>query len=574
MNKIIGFMIAMLLVGSIGICSAAEITIPPDPTPIASIVNITKGSINITEGWNLIAMPVLPIAPYPAAKFAKDVAYSDQSFIVKPDVGEIILPKFNWQVRTIAVYKNGRFEACYPNKNLTPYNMVPSEAYFVYVEYLGMRPVFQPEISQDGTTYCPPVWHPRTSVTIPGKAIDKTVSLNLNRGWNGVSLLKQNLWDSIYPAPIPMPKISPDITTDNSLKPELELCTTSLNQLSQELVAQGIKATKAIFWDADNQEWVKFDLPRPTVPPIYNYNLGEPTDNLVAIFDRFIRDDEGFFLLAEENGLFIPGLGEIIAPPIEKRVSYTGKVEGVFCIPEQKPPYDFVLRTRDGETVYLKPIDDKTGGILAQAANYGGLYTIEGVIKYLPSYNYGIEYTGNALVKVVMVDKAVSAIREAALKVTFKPNAVGIKECLEHNAIYTYTLTSAITEVLISEGISITLVSDNLANLDQAVTLLNINGIENINVTAPMQLENGTHQIIVSSTDSQLREIGLELLREMEARGIIKITNIANPQGNPITITTAYIGDFSGESAERMAVVLKAQEIVADVQTLSILICY
>jgi len=229
--------------------------------PIAPIQALpsppSTAAINIKEGWNLIAMPVIPDKPYTVRDFVATIE-SD--------------PCYKWEVPVVAVYENGRFER-YPKKDVT-HNMVPGKAYFVYAKYDGQVCQHRhPELT-------------RKSIRIAGEVPDSPVVLNLNRGWNGISLTEylddKRFYDFNY-----------------------------LIRLSNELVEQGIKATKIAFWNSD-QEWEEYELPfELNWPPTLNIVPGPiHHPDLPDLYGRIISDDEGFFLLCEENGLFIPGLNK------------------------------------------------------------------------------------------------------------------------------------------------------------------------------------------------------------------------------------------------------------------------
>ena len=232
---------------------------PPSPPTSSSTAEIA-----ITNGWNLIAIPVIPDEPCTVRGFIE---------MVESD------PCFEWNVRVVAVYKNGRFER-YPKEGIT-HNMVPGKAYFVYANYGGqicehkhMEKLYR-------------------VIHIAGEVPDSPVVLNLNRGWNGVSLT--------------------DFTHDGDPVSIGSLCS-----LSRELQDQGIKATKIAFWDNTSQGWKEHELP---------FRPNEPTSGWWTVFPGFpdppINPNEGFFLLCEENGLYIPGLeaeADTVNPPLPEPV--------------------------------------------------------------------------------------------------------------------------------------------------------------------------------------------------------------------------------------------------------------
>ncbi len=294
-----------------------------------------KGAITLTEGWNLIAIPVIPQQPVTVETFSKMVAYSDEPIYKTdpklPDDNFIQAKRSSWQVRAVAVYKDGRFRV-YPKEGVT-YNMVPGEAYFVYAEYHGLRPAYSELIANPPPGFEP--WHPKTTVTIVGKSVNASVSLDLNKGWNGAALmLKQKpYYDFDMPITklprIPFLKVDKsDSDISNAQFPIDEgkifgpiNIGSSLSQLSRELVEQGVKAKRIVFWNAENQAWDQYELPRPE--PVYRHipglwDLGVElggVDEYTVVFDPGINADQGFFLLCEENGLYIPGLRQIQKPP-------------------------------------------------------------------------------------------------------------------------------------------------------------------------------------------------------------------------------------------------------------------
>jgi len=262
MKKLLSSLVAFALVVSFSITGiSAEPKLPSlpgmEPEPV-----IVEGEISITTGWNLIAMPVLPVGQYTVKQFIKAVErmeYREEIIPVYEEKGEL-LPYLEWDVLTVAVYKDGQF------KNLPPkeysYNMVPGEAYFVYATYIGGKIFKRP---------------PRKTVKVKGRIPDVPVTPNLDRGWNGVSLF-------------------PGMGLFSINKEANIVKIGSLGQLSEDLVAQGIKATKIAFWSATDQNWDVHALP-------YDGQNGN------SYTDRLIMASEGFFLLLpDENGLYIPGL--------------------------------------------------------------------------------------------------------------------------------------------------------------------------------------------------------------------------------------------------------------------------
>jgi len=294
MKKLISLLAIAVLIGSFGVCQAEDIEPMPNPPIIIEEevpTSNTTGSITLTNGWNLVAMPVLPAKPYTVEQFIKEVE-SPIKPIPKPnkpiileevdrineevsveEKNEKYLIKSYWKVALVAVYKKGRFER-YPKEGVS-YNMVPGEAYFVYATYTGPRPLLAIGPNEEHRE-----WHPKTSVKIIGRPLDVPVSLNLNRGWNSASIFEGDL-----------------------------------QRLSDELTEQHIKAKKIAFWSAEKQEWEQYELPiaepTETSPEIpyedgHSYPLEYDRGKIEII--RPIKADEGFFLLCEENGLFIPQL--------------------------------------------------------------------------------------------------------------------------------------------------------------------------------------------------------------------------------------------------------------------------
>ena len=315
MKKLLSLLVGVMLVCSFGVCLAEELQPVPiiiDSPPYCP----TVGTITIAEGWNLVAMPVLPAEPYTVEKFIKDVETDPSDFVLdiyprqpSPDI------QTGWQIPVVAVYKNGQFER-YPKEGVT-YNMVPGEAYFVYARYNGPRPLIYPPGLE------------KVKVDVIGKPLDVPVSLALNRGWNGVSVLKPG--------------------------------TSDLRGLSDELAKQGIKATRIAMWSAKGQEWSQHELP------------------ILEKFLRVINPDEGLFLLCEENGLFIPGLPPV--PP--ERLSYTGKIEYAIWyldngLTERIAGVDFIMYTQDGKTISLAAANKEIYAKL-EAAIGNGLFTVTGI---------------------------------------------------------------------------------------------------------------------------------------------------------------------------------------------------
>jgi beta propeller repeat protein len=384
MKKLISMLLVAALIGSCGIGYTADeeciprpidelektIICPPKPETVT-------GMITITNGWNLIAMPVLPLVKYSytVRQFIRDVEgllyplieswrgidYVSQltdeqkaelgtlqeQFSIKLyegqtksndviaqsadgeeiaqvitfnngdwpdelissikgfyDVGDIIRRRPIWDVSVVAVCKNGRYEL-YPKAGIT-YAMIPGEAYFVHVKYNG--------------AWCKSLdWRPRKTIKLMGRRCDEPISLNLNRGWNGIAVGQKRVYTG-WPLKIKNP---PDLThTSETTEPNVEGYISkfpiyregySLRKLSKELVDQHVKATKVLFWNADKQCWVTENLPISEdlrISDIFTYEEK-------YMCDRIIRADEGFFLLlSDENGLYIPELDSVPEPPI------------------------------------------------------------------------------------------------------------------------------------------------------------------------------------------------------------------------------------------------------------------
>ncbi|MDD5135846.1 MAG: hypothetical protein PHX20_02160 [Candidatus Omnitrophica bacterium] len=486
MKKLLSLMVVAVMIGCAGAVSAEETVIAPNPDPIVldtdiQILPVVKGTVTLTEGWNLIAIPVLPAEQLRIKDFIGKVesdglisvvitssrgndfvsqlndtqkeeigalqnAYalkiyegdsrSNDLIVASPDnenvasvitfnnanwpdeliasiknaykINDIIRMKPKWNVSAVAVYKDGRFRM-YTRENAT-YNMVPGEAYFVHCKYLGPRPVYQVLAGPD---YPMPVYHPKTTITIAGKCVNATVSLDLNKGWNGAALARLQNMRVIYPvAPDPVTPIEelpviPDLTLGTAEPGEPILANIiargfNLAQLSRELSEQGVKATRIIFWNSDVQGWDQYALPYKTDP-------------ICAVMPRVINDSEGFFLLCEENGLYIPGL-QIQKPPITPipvplRVSYTGTIMRSYTIPENFVPYKFVLecsrKAEDGTTttifVPLKGADETIEAKLGVLADEppGTSHYVEGVMQTMKWTSMLPPYGGDTDVMVV-----------------------------------------------------------------------------------------------------------------------------------------------------------------------------
>ena len=274
MKKIICLLMIGLMLGCTSI-SFADVeydehgnewyTLPVPPNPnMPGTVRLPHNYIVLTEGWSLIGIPVLPYEPLTVRDFMGMVTE-------------------DWEITMVAVYKDGQFER-YPKEGIT-YNMVPGEAYFVHTEYSGRL---------SGRR--------KTAIEIEGSRPEVPVTLHLERGWNGISLLhyRNGGWAAIVG---------------------------SLRTLSKELRDQGINATKVALWDADDQAWEEYELPFDEASPPGMPILSEvfPSPDNPAIYPI-----EGLFLLCEENGLYIPGLdaeADTVGPPFPDSLRFPGETE-------------------------------------------------------------------------------------------------------------------------------------------------------------------------------------------------------------------------------------------------------
>jgi len=373
MKKVLCLLLAMAMIVNSGVALALEEILPDMRADDVRIFPfpLTVKTITIREGWNLIAMPVVPSGKYTVRDFIRSIenpfmridrpielqTLTDGEKLETNDKGEdcIIFPRRYWTVSVVAVYKNGKFIR-YP-KNGHSYNMVPGEAYFVHTRYHGPRPDYTTDVE------CWPPWHASKIIRVIGKSVNFSVTLNLRRGWNGVSIMREK--DPPFPPypfkPILDPIIRPydlnDKITDNdqieeNCNPGLPInidieCT--LSQLSKELVKQGLKPRSILFWDSYNQRWQQHAL--PVKYPIF-YHINIKPDKHIAYLDRLISSSEGFFLLVEENGIYEPGLEESLPgvpfppPPLPPLVRSTGRVQpGLMS--SNWPPHAFThdLRT-------------------------------------------------------------------------------------------------------------------------------------------------------------------------------------------------------------------------------------
>lgn len=326
MKKIICLLMVGLMICCSGVSLAHDVPFPEPPAEKET------ATISLVDGWNLIAIPVLPAEPFSVRDFMDMVNEA-------------------WEITVVAVYKNGRFER-YPKEGIT-YNMVPGEAYFVYSKYTG------------SFIYPPQVYPLTTAIHISGKVPDMPVSLHLDRGWNGVSV--------------------PTATLENEL---------SLYMFSDELGEQGIRATKIAFWN-NEQGWEEYKLPFVADEPISGPIV------FPGFTGRGINSNEGFFLLCEENGLYIPGLK--VEP---ERVQYTGRVSLPLSFYIGSTPFTFDLVLEDGTTVHLKGADKTIEGRLQAAAQNKEdheNYTVEGVMTVMYGFGCTPDQPGTP-VDVLLVD--------------------------------------------------------------------------------------------------------------------------------------------------------------------------
>ncbi|MFA5142912.1 MAG: hypothetical protein WC522_01915 [Candidatus Omnitrophota bacterium] len=388
---------------------------PADPTGL-TMKPLIIGNVTLNEGWNLIAIPVLPAEKLTIKSFSVRVAKSGLSAISTETITQDSKGFADiWRVTAVAVYKNGRFQSYSPDCDT--YNMVPGEAYFVYAKYSGLRPNY---IVREGASYEMPEFHPTTTIKIIGKTADAKISLNLNKGWNGVAVLNQLAPKSDEPlSNTPkLPELESQKTGSNvSAGAVLESQSItagigySLYQLSQEFSEQGIKATRIIFWNAVKQEWEQYSLPYPAADE--NGLIAMPVPG------RLVNPSEGFFLLCEENGLYIPGLTLQNSPypsiPVPKRVSYTGIIRGVCVACGDAPlPYKYVLQYETVLTTGTVPVsiiaipikgtDDVMEAKLAELANENPAqkHYVEGVMQALPYiswYSPGCKYVDVMIVE-------------------------------------------------------------------------------------------------------------------------------------------------------------------------------
>ncbi|MFA4842382.1 MAG: hypothetical protein WC658_00925, partial [Candidatus Omnitrophota bacterium] len=109
MKTLIGILMIGLIIGCSGICLAEGVPILPDNLELLRALDkYVTGTITLVEGWNLIAVPVLPQSPLTVERFIK-MAYSDG----RQPGGSPPYIQATWRVLAVAVYKNGHFKV-YP----------------------------------------------------------------------------------------------------------------------------------------------------------------------------------------------------------------------------------------------------------------------------------------------------------------------------------------------------------------------------------------------------------------------------------------------------------------------------
>ena len=415
MKKLLSLLAVAIVVCCAGVVLADEaVPTPIVPDQVEYLPTVTKGTITLTEGWNLIAIPVLPAEQLRIKDFIYKVEGGIPDYKTGDVSKEVIYCKPMWNISAVAVYKDGRFRT-YTRDNAT-YNMVPGEAYFVHAEYLGPRPCYEVV----GPQYPMPIFRPTTTVTIAGKCVKASVSLDLNKGWNGVALMGKKESLNVYKE-----ALNPQVAVDGAeiIEPIL---VSSLRQLSGELSEQGVKATRIIFWDAYKQEWEQQALP---------FKGEQNIDGMATFIDRIISGSEGFFLLCDENGLYVPGLKQIQnlpdppVPPIppinDGRVYQYGQIErentGDIKDVSACKPYNFVLvywenvrnisPSGGGSLGYMVehriPVDGATEDIrqkLEAVAGNGQAYSVEGVMKTV-EYDLPVPSYQSYKVDVLMVDR-------------------------------------------------------------------------------------------------------------------------------------------------------------------------
>jgi hypothetical protein len=209
--------------------------------------------------------------------------------------------------------------------------------------------------------------------------LDIPISVNLNRGWNGISA-----------APID------GLEKRREISLEAEFEDIGLNrlydtiQLSKDLQAQGIKATRVAFWNTSSQRWDIEELPIESNP-----GPG------IGVSVRIIMPDDGFFLLCEENDLFInnldlkqdpPAPPKPPVPPLPDKVSYLGKVQEDIgpWLGGERPPYAYFMMVPCGpmlpaeRQLPLKGVNQEIEDQLADAAADGQPhYKVTGTMKLM-----------------------------------------------------------------------------------------------------------------------------------------------------------------------------------------------
>jgi len=424
MKTLLNLFLIAILVCSFGICFAEE-QVVKDPVKVDPVVDIVKcpplmidpsiitGTIQLGEGWNLIGVPVFTNI-YTVSQFIN--AVEERS----PEIYPILqldrnMPPYRapwWIVRLIAVYKDGGWEILYASNGSisdggnimlkNDYNMVPGEAYFVYLDYRGY-PI-------DGGA-------PKTAVKVSGTCIGQSVSLDLNKGWTGASVLVHNCSGFIrmpVEGPITVqkdgaefegaasaesyPPNPPGVIEDPKIRCAISY---NLGNLSYELDEQGIVGKMVAFWNNDRQEWETYELPYP--------KTGWPGHIPPPMHWRVIRPDEGFFIFTGENGVFVPNgkKCKIEYPYPPRRATATGWVTNAVS-------FDCL-----GYPFYLSPTQDMYPGIpmdgamdeikrqLSILSDTGLRCTVEGYYKNVEWY--GVERPGLHQADVLMVETVAPA---------------------------------------------------------------------------------------------------------------------------------------------------------------------
>ena len=316
---------------------------------LASEDMVTKDTILLAEGQNYIAMPLLPDEPYTASQFIKDIELIDDWEVLR-----------FFKVPVIKKHRKDRdlYFKKYPKEDVTC-AMVPGKAYRIDLAYHGLRPKTGPLM---------------TEVYVEGKILDAPVPLKLKKGWNAISVAFPRYY--------------------------------SLSQLSDELLTQGIKATRVSFWSTKNKSWEQYDLPYSESPQSGYIKDYETIEKSLIIFGRSrpIRPDEGFLLYCKKKGIFTPGGVE--APPLSERVNYTGWIEVADSKPKKKAPYSFLLHVNEGSnesSIFLKGVNEEIEGQLSEVAGSGERYFVEGVMT-------PIKYR-NSIIGVLLVDEVELCVR-------------------------------------------------------------------------------------------------------------------------------------------------------------------